>query len=481
MHSKYSFLLVVSLFCLYNLTNNVTVSAAEKDVALIYATSNQQLNQDVQTLYEMLKGYTKVDVMPIEAVHEKTLHSYNRIVVISSHSVPISKEALLELNQFQGPAVVIGENVLQLERFAQWQEGDIIKLRAIGEHVLENPIEWKSIQPSSNSETVEVASTLNNEYPFIVKAQRQNWSYIGKFIYTNSMQYEWPSIINRLLQLPEPIKHQTFIVLTDINMETDVAKLQSVVTQFTEKGIPISLEVTPIDIAEDGETIYYLHNNKKLFNYLQKLQKEGFPFILSTTSIQAEKSLDYLAFRGIYPILINGNSTIFTGIVQQGNNQIYQSQNENQTIYPLTVENIADTKINPLFPVEQKIKLLLKAPGSIIGIPYPVYLDASYVQELVGFLKGQPQLDFLDFRKTKQEVKTNHISITQTENGEQNIKLSFSNTDRLKILFEERPFELVLWMIVLTVSMFVMLFFINTFRLRITLRKRLFEERKTNG
>jgi len=69
----------------------------------------------------------------------------------------------------------------------------------------------------------------------------------------------------------------------------------------------------------------------------------------------------------------------------------------------------------------------------------------------------------------------------QHEDGEQTIDLSFSKIERLKILFDERPFELILWVLVFIVSLFVTLFFISTLRLRITLRKRLFEERKTNG
>lgn len=62
------------------------------------------------------------------------------------------------------------------------------------------------------------------------------------------------------------------------------------------------------------------------------------------------------------------------------------------------------------------------------------------------------------------------------------VHLSLTNFQRLKILWnEEIAFESILWALVLIVSLFVALFFMNTLRLRITLRKRLFEERKTNG
>lgn len=147
----------------------------------------------------------------------------------------------------------------------------------------------------------------------------------------------------------------------------------------------------------------------------------------------------------------------------------------------MTVGAIANTDNNPLYPVKQKIELLLKVPSSIIGIQYPAYFNASYVQDLATYLSEHPQIELLNFRQTKQRVTSENVSIVQHENGEQTIQLSFTKIERLKILFDERPFELILWALVLIVSLFVTLFFISTLRLRITLRKRLFEERKTNG
>lgn len=154
---------------------------------------------------------------------------------------------------------------------------------------------------------------------------------------------------------------------------------------------------------------------------------------------------------------------------------------DNRTIYPMTVGTISDTDINPLYTVKQKIDYLLQVPSSIIGIQYPAYVNASYVQELVDVLKGHPQLELMNFRQTNQQVKSENVTIVQHKDGEQTIDLTFSKTERLKIVFDERPFELILWVLVLIVSLFVTLFFISTLRLRITLRKRLFEERKTTG
>ncbi|WP_223596813.1 DUF2334 domain-containing protein, partial [Neobacillus bataviensis] len=133
---------------------------------------------------------------------------------------------------------------------------------------------------------------MNESYPFVVK--KNNWSYIGDFVNRGTLQYQWPTLMGDLLQLPKPQSHPAFIVVSDINMKTDVGKLEKVVKAFTKNRVPIALEVTPILLDESEKNIYYLHDNKKLLSYLQKLQNEGYPFILSSTT-SPEKSLDYLA------------------------------------------------------------------------------------------------------------------------------------------------------------------------------------------
>ncbi|WP_342544412.1 hypothetical protein [Lysinibacillus sp. FSL K6-4013] len=482
MRSNYQLWFAMGLLCFYTFINKEIAYAgeADKDVALIYITSNQQPNEDVFALQEMLQTSTSVDVVFIEDVNERNLQQYKRIVILSSYQTKIPQNALSSINQFQGPVLLIGENALQFENFSTWHEGPTVELRAIGEESLSNPVRWKSIQPSADWEIVKSATSLNQSYPFIVT--KDNWSFIGDFINKDLLLYQWPAMIGELLHLSKPQIHPAYIVLTDINMKTEVQQLEDVVMEFSEKRIPIALEITPILQDEFEKETYYLHDNKKLLSYLQKLQKEGYPFVLSSsTASQTEKNLDYLVLRKIYPTIISGDSPLFKGSIQQGSQQLYLSQIDSRTIYPVTVGTIANTDNNPLYPVKQKIKLLLKVPSSIIGIQYPAYFNASYVEELAVCLSEHPQIELLNLRQTKQQVTSKNVSIKQHENGEQTIQLAFTKIERLKILFEERPVELILWALILIVSLFVTLFFISTLRLRITLRKRLFEERKTNG
>ncbi len=480
MRSKYNLWFAIGMLCFYIFVTSETVFAAQddKDIALIFVTSTQQPNRDVIALQEMLQVYTSVDVLAIEEIEEQMLQRYKRIVIFNAYPTVISEKALAAVNHFQGSAILIGENALQFSPFAKWQQGQIIELRTIGEESLDNPVRWKSVLPSADFEVVKRASSMNESYPFVVK--KNNWSYIGDFVNRGTLQYQWPTLMGDLLQLPKPQSHPAFIVVSDINMKTDVGKLEKVVKAFTKNRVPIALEVTPILLDESEKNIYYLHDNKKLLSYLQKLQNEGYPFILSSTT-SPEKSLDYLALRNIYPSISRDESSLFKGSIREESPSLYITQMDNRTIYPMTVGTIPDTDSNPLYTVKRKIDFLLQVPSSIIGIQYPAYVNSSFVQELVDVLKRQPQIELMNFRQTNQQVKSENVSIVQHKDGEQTIDLSFSKKERLKISFDERPFELILWILVFVVSLFVTLFFISTLRLRITLRKRLFEERKTNG
>ncbi|MEK5232539.1 DUF2334 domain-containing protein [Lysinibacillus sp. FSL K6-0232] len=477
MRSNYCLWLIMGWLCFYtwHIDHTVYAADAQKDVALIYVTSNKQPNEDVQAVQQILQAYTSVDTIALEDIYPHSLQRYERIVVINTYSTVLPAKALDALNQFQGPALMIGDNALQLAPFAQWQEGPVVELRALGAESLNKPVQWESVQPTANAKIIKMASAINQSYPFII--QQQNWSFIGAFINEGTLQYNWPALLGELLQLPKPQAHQAFIVLSDITMKTNVQKLKKVVDAFAEHNIPVALEVTPIIVEEQ---VNYLHDNKTLLRYLQQLQKEGYTFILSAAT-SMEQSLEYLALRNIYPTMGTDNSALFTSSIQQGNQSLYSAQLDNHIIYPLTAGTVMDSAMYPFYPVKQQIDLLLKAPGSVIGMQYPAYSDAAYVQELADYLTNHPQIKLINFRQTKQQVKSENITIVQHENGEQMVHLSLTNFQRLKILWNERPFESILWALVLIVSLFVALFFMNTLRLRITLRKRLFEERKTNG
>ena len=479
MRFKIGILVFIGLSYLFAMPQHYQASADGKDIALIYVTSDRQVDEEVQILREMLAAYTDVDVIPIENIQEDTLAVYKRIVLFNGYKMQLPDEALRAFNEFQGQAVAIGDNIEQLAPFAQWHSGKTVALRKIGEHMLERPLEWNAITPPDHAEVKVMASSFNADFPFVMKERDSNWSYIGKVIQSSPVIYDWPSILGDLLQLSTPDIHPAFIVLTDINMETDVVKLKKVVEQLKHYNVPINLQITPL--FEDDGALYYLRNNKALLKYLQQLQLDGVAFILSSSQANMEKSLHTLVLSHIYPTLIQGDSTLFSGALRQQENHFYITEIDTQKMYPYTITAINDMDAHPLYALQQSIRYIKSAPGSAIGIQYPSYLGAHHVQELVELLNKKVQLEWLDFRKTEQLVKTSKVTIAQSANGEQKVQLSFTNIERLKMRFDERPFEMVLWLLVIIVSLFVTVFFMNTLRLRVTLRKRLFEERKHNG
>ncbi|GLC88608.1 DUF2334 domain-containing protein [Lysinibacillus piscis] len=478
-YNSYRFLFIISFVYLICMTNVLTAFAEEKDIAIIYTTKQQ--TESTAYVQAMLNAYAAVDTLSIDEVDHQRLQTYKQVIVISYTSSKMPQKALDALNSFQGSAIAIGENTLQLAPFSQWQMGKKVELRAIGEHIFDQTITWQSIIPSSDAKVVKEASTLQKNYPFIVQAAQGNWSYIGEIIDNKAMQYEWPRIITDLLLLQAPFNHQAFIVLTDINAQTDSKQLEKVVDMFIAKQIPISLEIAPIYVKKD-HAVLYLQDNQNLLSYLQKLQKRGLPFVLSSANMPLEESLNYLVQRKIYPILTNEDSPLFTGVVQQHNQtSLYITHQGQQTYYPYTVTELASISDDFFYPVQRRMEQVLQVPGSVLGIAYPAYLNATYAEQLIAYVQKKPELKWLDFKKTNQTVQTDNGKISQEITGEQTNDMAFSYRERLKMRFQESPFEVMLWGLVLTVALFVALFFVNTFRLRITLRKRLFEERKTNG
>ncbi|MEC1178693.1 DUF2334 domain-containing protein [Metasolibacillus meyeri] len=477
MSFKYRLLIILYISGVAFFPHFVKAEEAKKEIALIYATSSQEITEDVQILYELLSVYANTDILAAQDIQQELLTSYERIVLVNFYPMELPNEAIRALNNFQGPAVVIGDSALQLDPFAGWHDGEKVKLLMVGEQVLTNPLYWQAPQLPTNVEVIQTASSFSTDYPFIVKIPNSNWSHIALF--TKELIYEWSVTISQLLQLPQPTNHEAFIVLSDINMRTNVDHLAKLVTTLKEHEIPVILEVAPF--ADENGTQIYLDNNEELVSYLQKLQQEEAVFILASFTETVERSLHYLVRNNIYPTLLNGDSQIFNHLVQHRPFRIYPSEQNQQFIFPYTVRTELDGSDNPLYRMEQTIEQLLNIPGAIISFQYPSYLEPDYLIDIVNFMKSS-NLKWINFGEKDFSVLTKNVSIAPIdEEGRLHTQLSFSIFERLSLFFDNNPFEFGLWILVITVGLFVAIFFINTLRLRITLRKRLFEERKYNG
>lgn len=92
-----------------------------------------------------------------------------------------------------------------------------------------------------------------------------------------------------------------------------------------------------------------------------------------------------------------------------------------------------------------------------------------------------PEFTWLDPGKIPTSVTTDNIEINQYTNGKTTMDLQNKYIYRMKTKLANEPFEFALWILFGIVLAFVTVFFTNVIRLRVTLKKRLFEERKPNG
>lgn len=129
----------------------------------------------------------------------------------------------------------------------------------------------------------------------------------------------------------------------------------------------------------------------------------------------------------------------------------------------------------------QQLKNLTTIQGSMAGIKINVQQKPEEIARTLAILNTFPQFEWLDLRKIKTKVQVTDLTITQSDTGKLTVKQENRYIDLIKYKWETSPFEFSLWVLFGIVLLFVALFFLNVLRLRFTLKKRLFEERKPNG
>lgn len=129
----------------------------------------------------------------------------------------------------------------------------------------------------------------------------------------------------------------------------------------------------------------------------------------------------------------------------------------------------------------QQLKNLTKIQGSMAGMKINIQQKPEEIARTLAVLNTFPQFEWLDLRKINTKVQVTDLTITQSGTGKLTVKQENRYIDLIKYKWETSPFEFSLWVLFGIVLLFVALFFLNVLRLRFTLKKRLFEERKPNG
>ncbi|MGE6632077.1 DUF2334 domain-containing protein [Bacillus sp. NPDC077027] len=148
------------------------------------------------------------------------------------------------------------------------------------------------------------------------------------------------------------------------------------------------------------------------------------------------------------------------------------------TLYPEQLGYVDPTAADPIGQAEQAISAMQHIQDQIAGAFYHTYLGLEYLPDLISQMESLPQSEWLDLKRTKQTVQTPNVKIETTGNGHIQVHQS-------KEILTNSPkrsgMEKVLLLLTGVVFLFIVMFILYTLYLRLTMKKRIFKERKTRG
>lgn len=149
-------------------------------------------------------------------------------------------------------------------------------------------------------------------------------------------------------------------------------------------------------------------------------------------------------------------------------------------VYPINLNEVTNERVSETNLVSD-LQQLDENRQAIAGIQLSMLSSTKNIEKTLAILAQFPQFTSLDVGNMPAEVKTSAVHIQQNAVGEKQVEMKNKYFYRLKNKLQNEPFEFMLWGLFVVVLLFVIVFFINVLRLRVTLKKRLFEERKPNG
>ncbi|MFN3092568.1 DUF2334 domain-containing protein [Bacillus pumilus] len=148
------------------------------------------------------------------------------------------------------------------------------------------------------------------------------------------------------------------------------------------------------------------------------------------------------------------------------------------TLYPQRpVETASDQEYSNVL-TEQTIQSMQHLQSAAIGLSYDVESGIAGLQELITQMEAIPSSEWLDLKKTKQTVQTAHVKIQTSGNG--HIQVEQSDIAETKTV-KRSGIENMLRILTVVVMLFIAAFALYTLYLRLTMKKRIFKERKLGG
>ncbi|QQX12830.1 DUF2334 domain-containing protein [Bacillus altitudinis] len=148
------------------------------------------------------------------------------------------------------------------------------------------------------------------------------------------------------------------------------------------------------------------------------------------------------------------------------------------TLYPEQSIDTASDQEGANILTEQTIQSMQHIQSAAIGLSYDVEAGIDGLQDVITQMDAIPSSEWLDLKKTKQTVQTRNVQIKTAGNG--HIQIEQSNIAEPKTN-KRSGMENMLRMLTMVVLLFIVAFAFYTLYLRLTMKKRIFKERKSGG
>ncbi|MGE1096907.1 DUF2334 domain-containing protein [Bacillus altitudinis] len=221
------------------------------------------------------------------------------------------------------------------------------------------------------------------------------------------------------------------------------------------------------------------------------------------TEEKLTKGIELLAQQGLYPLafevpndaislqgykVISRHMSSLFGQVQLSD-RTWKSSSESpflstpamlhgMTLYPEQSIDTASDQEGAIILTEQTIQSMQHIQSAAIGLSYDVEAEIDGLQDVITQMDAIPSSEWLDLKKTKQTVQTQNVQIKTAGNGQIQIEQSKIAEPKTN---KRSGMENMLRILTVVVLLFIVAFAFYTLYLRLTMKKRIFKERKSGG
>lgn len=419
-------------------------------------------------------GQVESTIMPTK----EQIKSSDVIAFISNEELVLDAKIWAEINASKAIKIVVGDIIPQLTQMTDWQRAGEVEVYKLAGKTLDQPFLTRQLT-APQSEVIASASSYSKEVPAVI--QKEGFLYLAPVALQQKTHLVAKQAIQKILDHQNVIAQSSLLLITNVDYNTNVERLQKIIDALRQENIPITLQIKTTIKDNKNNRIFKLRDNKPLVKLLRQVQQDGAKFVMKNERLgSVQMDFEEITIDGLYPI---GSNYQYEGIPLRIQNTVntYLPTKSGAIIeyVPIVlrynVENITVAK--EVVAAELRPYTGLNTVGVILQ--YPAYGKVSELKEYIASLDTIAQYEWLDLQKLPLRIDNENVTVIQGESVE-----IIQHTPKWRMFvkrYQDNPAELLLWGMALFVLAFVVLFFINTLFMRLTLRKRLFKERSNHG